>query len=335
MPGKGVTTPTLDGGQNDVVQNTNTAFTLVARNKKAVKMWEDAQNSSRYIPGQLVWQDPSEVVGKNVEKGSSVQKTDTEPALRFLFDQKPKDYAKGFLLGSDDKSCDVKLGSSPDIDPEMVAFTYNEQNELIMNVTSIQHTTVEFNDQPSASRQQFCWILPRGQKMIRVTVAKDAKHELVFDVVLPPYDPDSIDEYHKNCKPFVIPGVGETLKAEVFSVDNTAARVQGGVAFHQASPFYLRKERLGNGSFGVVRKVQRMPDGKMFAAKAVNMPDPTVKDLAAKRLESDKAFKEEAEEAEKAYKKQVERVEKAFKKEVEILKQVSTPTHVSTKPINL
>ena len=326
--------------QNDDAQNDNIAFTLLARNDVAQKIWADERNSSRYTPFSQDWQGPStsrEQPGDpNYSQRSEVNRqVDTERALQFRFSEKPKDYKKGFQLGSRDETCDVVLGSSPDFDPEMVAFTYNAQNELIMNVTSIQHTTVEFNDQPSASRQRFSWILPRGQKMIRVTVAKDAKHELVFDVVLPPYDPDSIDEYHKNCKPFVIPGVGETLIAEAFSVDNTAARTQGGVAFKQASPFYLRKEKLGNGSFGVVRKVQRMPDGKMFAAKAVNMPDPTVKDLAAKRLESDGAFKEEAEKAKKAYKKQVEKVEKAFRKEVEVLKQVSKPTHVGTQPINL
>ena len=318
MSGEGYTTPTLDDGWDDGwdndVQNPNIAFTLVARNERTKEMWKNPKNSARYMSGPRARHGPSEVVGENVKEGGSFQAIHfDEPALRFRFNKKPKDYAKGFLLGSNDKSCDVVLGH-PMIDPEMVAFSFNKNYELIMNVLSDQHITVTFNDQKSASRQRFSWIFPRGQNMIRVTLVQQVAHELVFDVILPRYDPGSIATYHENCKPFIIPGVG--------------------VPSQQASAFFLGKEPLGQGSFGVVRKVQRMPDGKIFAAKALNMPDPTDKDFAAKQLESDEAFKEVAEEAEKAFEQEVEKSKKAFTREVEMLKLVSKPPHVSTQPIN-
>ena len=331
MSGEGYTVPTLGDGWDNDVQKPNIAFTLVARNDRTKEVWKNPKNSARYISGPRVRHVSSKVVGEKVEEAASVQVMD-EPAIRLRFNQKPKDYAKGFLLGSNDESCDVVLGRHHTIDPEMVAFTYNKEYELIMNVLTDKHTTVTFNDQEPASRQRFSWIFPRGQNMIRVTLGKDGAHQLVFDVILPRYDQASIVDYHENCEQFFIPDFSETLIAEVFSAGSTAASFQEGVASQQASQFYLWQEPLGAGTFGEVRKVRRMPDGKVFAAKALKMPDSTDKDFAAKQLESDEAFKEVAEEAEKAFEQEVEKSKKDFKKEVEMLRLVSKPPHVSTEP---
>ena len=297
--------------RNDDAQNADIAFTLVARNEKAQEMWTDPYNSSRYV---LLSQGPA--ASRQTSEFEDYEEIDPEHALQFRFSEKPNDYAKGFVLGSDKEKCDVLLRSDEDYDPEMVAFTYNQQYELIMNVTSIQYTTVKYNDQRSASRQRFSWILPRDQKMIRVTIAQDAGlgNDLIFDVVLPTYDPSSIDEYHKNCEPFIIPGVGEELIAEVFNVGDTAVTVRGGVTVLPAPPFYLRKEKLGQGTFGTVHKVQRLPDGKFFAAKFMRLPDPNkTRNFDAKKLKS----------------------EVAFRKEVKTMKKLCKTPHVSTEPIHL
>ncbi|KAM0804740.1 kinase-like domain-containing protein [Usnea florida] len=315
MSGEGSTIPTLDDrgdggfddGFDDDVQKPNIAFTLVARNDRTKKMWKDPKNKDRYMSGPRA-HGPSKVAGEYVEEGASVQAINfDEPSLRFRFNQKPKDYAKGFLLGSNDESCDAVLGELPTFDPEMVAFTFNNEYELIMNVLSNKHTTVTFNDQRSARRQKFSWILPRGQCMIRVSLLEDVAHQLVFDVIFPRYDPDSMNDYHENCKQFINPGFE--------------------VLFEQVDPFFLSQEPLGHGSFGVVRKVRRMPDGTIFAAKALKVLDSTNKDNAAVQLDPDEGSKEVAEEAEKAFKREVEKAQKAFKKEVEMLKLVSKPPH--------
>ena len=300
--------------RKDDAHDADIAFTLVARNKKARQMWADPHNSSRYALLSHDSQGPTASRGSSESQG--YEKIDTERALQFRFSEKPNDYAKGFLLGSDDETCDVLIGRASDLDSEMVAFTYNQQYELIMNVTSIQFSTVKYNDQRSASRQRFSWILPRGQKMINVKVARDAGtgNELEFDVVLPTYDEGSIDDYHNNCKPFMIPGVGETLIAEVFDENSPAFTNRGGVTVQRPSAFYLRKEELGHGTFGTVHKVQRLPDGKIFAAKFPRMPDRNkTEDFDAKKSKS----------------------EMAFKKEVSIMKSLCETPHVSTEPIHL
>ncbi|KAM0804743.1 hypothetical protein BDR22DRAFT_885414 [Usnea florida] len=69
-------------------------------------------------------------------------------------------------------------------------------------------------------------------------------------VVLPTYKPVSMDdEYYKN----------------LFS-GGKAVTDREGVTVPQPSQFFLRKEELGHGTFGRVFKVQRLPDGKIFAA---------------------------------------------------------------------
>ena len=91
-------------------------------------------------------------------------------------------------------------------------------------------------------------------------------------VVLPTYEPGSMDdEYYKNCQPFIVLGV---VRAEVFRDGNPAVTTRGGVTIQQPSPFFLWKEELGHGTFGRVFKVQRLPDGKIFAAKFLRRPDP-------------------------------------------------------------
>ena len=296
-------------------QNADIAFTLVARNKRAKQMWADPHNSSRYTLLSHDSQRPTAFGESSQDR--DYKKIHTEQALlQFRFSEKPNDYAKGFLLESDDETCDVLIGSDTDLDPEMVAFTYNQQYELIMNVTSIQFSTVKYNDQRSATRQRFSWILPQGQKMINVKVASDAGigKELEFDVVLPTYDPGSMDKYHKHCKPFIVPGVGETLIAEVLGDNIPAVTSRGGVTVKRPSAFYLRKQEIAHGTFGTVYKVQRSPDGKKFAAKFLRMRDlEKTGDVDTKKLKA----------------------KKAFNKEISIMKLLCKTPHVSTGVIHL
>ena len=312
-------------------QDANVAFILVARNERARKMWAKRHNSSRWghfsqgpttlqeKPGgplstELAEKLPDEPKAENNDQRlEPKKKTKAEPALRFQFSEKPKDYTKGFLLGSDPQSCDVLLGSSDTgINQQMLAFTFNERHELIMNDTSIQTTTVQFNDQLPAKRNRYPWILPAGQNLIRVTVGEDLKCDLVFDVVVPTRGEGSMAHYHENCKPFVIRGAGERLIAESFFVGSAAAKGQGPGASKPESPFYLRGKEVGRGSFGRVSKTLRMPDGKLFAMKAPIMPKFWKDKFAARK----------------------KKIEEDFKQEIDMLKLVSTPNHVSTDPLH-
>ena len=264
--------PLLDWEENN--QDANLAFTLVARNEAAKQMWADPHNSSRYVPASFTrkaardWSQ-EQVISKQTDsehagdRPKHKNKKDTEPALKFLFNSWPKSFGKGYVLGSCNKLCDALLGDPEDfISEETLAFSFNKDHELIMNVTSEPQVWVKYHGQKGADRHRFTWILPRGQEPIRVRVA-----DLVeFDVVLPKYG-NNKGLFHQNCESFLRSVAAGDLLANNADIDNTTAVRQSKCISPPQKSFYLRGKILGSGSYGDVYKVLRMPDGKIHAAK--------------------------------------------------------------------
>lgn len=254
-------------------QNPNLAFTLVARNEAAKQMWADPHNSSRYVPASFTREKNH---NRSLEQVTSEQpdpydddelrlknKKNKEPALEFLFSNWPKNFAKGFVLGSCGPICDALLGDPGDcISGEMLAFTFNKHHEIIMNVTSDDPTCVIFDGQKGAERNRFTWIFPRGQKPIRVEVA----HVLEFDVVLPEYGINKA-RFHENCESFLSSVESADLLVDGPEVEGTAITRDARGTLGPQESFYLRGKKLGSGSYGDVHKALRMPDGKICAAK--------------------------------------------------------------------
>lgn len=264
--------PLVDWQKNN--QDPNLAFTLVARNEAAKQMWADPHNGLMYIPASFIRREPgNQSLGKSTPTQQDFENNnnqlgpkknaDTEPALRFLFNAWPKDSAKGFVLGSCDKLCDVLLGDTGDFSSEQtLAFTFNEYHELIMNVTSDDPIRVKFNGQKGAERNRFTWICPRGQEPIRVSVAD----LLEFDIVLPKYGINN-SKFHENCESFLSRGAHEDLPADGLGMNSTAVARQASGTSEPQESFYLRGKKLGSGSYGDVYEALRMPDRKVCAAK--------------------------------------------------------------------
>ena len=271
MPGKWKS-PLLNWEENN--QDPNLAFTLVARNEAARQMWADPCNSPRYAPASFTKERTrNKSLGENVsrqrcsenndENLRTEQRNDTEPALRFLFNFWPKDFAKGYVLGSSEKLCDALLGDSGDcISEQTLAFTFNERHELIMNVISDDPTWVKYSGQKGAELGRSKWIIPQGQKPISVKITRI----LEFDIVLPTYGINK-RMYDQNCESFLSSAAVGALLPDSLAVDSTAvSQPPSGPSGPQKS-FYLRGKVLGSGSYGDVHKVLRMPDGKFCAAK--------------------------------------------------------------------
>lgn len=255
-------------GVDEDNQNANLAFTLVACNERARQMWVDPHNKSRYVPASFT----RDQIGDGfLRAGTSAitmsgqlrEKKDTEPALQFLFNIRPKDLAKGYVLGSYDKSCDALLSDPGDgIPEEMLAFTYNRQHQLVMNVTSDHQTSVTFNHQKQGNRKRFSWIFPHGNHKIRVKVANGIE----FDVVLPQYG-RNVTEFYKNCDQFLSSETGDNLLANSLDIDTKSVATDKNETSKRLEPFYFRVGKLGSGSYGSVFKALQMPSGKSFAAK--------------------------------------------------------------------
>ena len=255
-------------GWNVANQDANLAFTLVAVNERARQMWADPHNMSRYIPASFTRNQLGDGFFK--AEGSAIhaseqlrKKEDTEPALQFLFNNWPKDFAKGYVLGSYEKSCDALLGDPGDgIPKEMLAFTFNKQHQLTMNVLSDHQTLVTFNQQKQGNRERFTWIFPHGKHEIRVKMANGIE----FDVVLPEYRRNRID-FHDHCERFLRSAVGDDLLGNSLGIETRAVTEEKTETSKRPKWFYLRGEKLGGGSYGSVFKALQMPSGKVFAAK--------------------------------------------------------------------
>lgn len=235
-------------------------------------MWAYSHNSSRYLSASPATQDPGtmlpgstsvhaieEPTNDSVDSESGTE-DETEPALQFLFNNRPKCSSTGFVLGSDDESCDVLLGELSDqINEQMVVFTFNEYHELVMNVTANIETSVCYQGHKKATRRRFSWIFPHNHSTTRVKVGR----VLEFDIVLPSYCVNK-NIYRQNCASFLISAAATSLSA---NSHNTKGIEVNEETSRPSDPFYLRGEELGNGSYGSVYKVRRMPDGMTFAGK--------------------------------------------------------------------
>lgn len=144
----------------------------------------------------------------------------------------------------------------------MLAFTFNQYHELIMNVTTDDPTWVKYEGQKQGKRNRFTWIFPRGQETIRVNVA----NILELDVVLPKYG-TNIDKFHDNCASFLSLATCGNLVADGVEPSSIAVTPQASGTISPQEPFYLLGKVLGSGTYGDVYKVLRMPDGMIFAAK--------------------------------------------------------------------
>ena len=269
--------PLLDWEENN--QDANLAFTLVARNEAGRQMWADPRNSSRYVPASFIRERTrKQYLGQsastqpdsenNNEQPAPQKRKETDPALQFLFNFWPKDFAKGYILGSSDTLCDTLLGDLGDgISKQTLAFTFNERHELIMNVISDDPTWVVYNSQKGVEMGRFKWIFPQGQKLIRVRVA-----DLVeFDVVLPKYGIYK-EQFHLNCESFLSSAAIGNLPVGDVEDSTALVRQPSGTSAPKKS-FYLRGKKLGSGSYGDVFKVLRMPDREVFAAKTFKHTD--------------------------------------------------------------
>ena len=106
-------------------------------------MWADPHNRSIYVPPSFTIKTSkdsrvkrTDAMGENNEPKPK-KKKGKEPALSFLFNNWPKDFAKGYVLGTCGELCDALIGDpGDDVSQKMLAFTFNKHHELVMNVTS-------------------------------------------------------------------------------------------------------------------------------------------------------------------------------------------------------
>ena len=253
--------------------NPDIILTLVARSNRAGIAWVNPHNESFYLPPLL------ERTNKDVREavihpdGTSRQPTPSpddvlvsEPALQITFSKKPRNPEKGYVLGSDPKSCDILLGSVDDcISSQMFTISFNEYHEVIMTSSSKNVTTVKY-DKRIGKRTNFTWIFPPGQEKLSVRIGKPIE----FSVEVPIHETDKL-AYETNCQNFMMQAKSAMVTMDLLDLSNRPeTKLVSGVKTPHATaepPFYLRTGEIGEGGFGMVYKARSMPSGETVALK--------------------------------------------------------------------
>ena len=146
---------------------------VAAYGKRTPKIWSHSHNKLRYIPPSF----------KGFQQSSCITlPDDTEAEIQLTFDKPPKDLSKGFVFGSDRRTCDIYCGAVEDgISKEMFCITFNDNgNVILQTINQEKMTRVTYNKQGGGRRLNFTWRLFSEADTTRVRVAD----RIEFDVIM-------------------------------------------------------------------------------------------------------------------------------------------------------
>ena len=235
-------------------------ITLVAVNAAAERAWNREENRER-----------CELACTFDDGDLSIPSREPTPAgpeqdaskIHLTFNKKPKNLEKGFLFGSDPKTCDVLLGTwAAGFTRQHFQIKFNERGDVILTDVSRGVTCVSYDGEDPPRRNQFTWILFSECKKIEVTLNK-AKiedksrggNELVFKVEWPNNREFCPAQYEVRLHAYLEECRKATPSLSPLGMDP------------RKQPIYLTKEELGRGAFGTVHRVVDVSTGCEYAGK--------------------------------------------------------------------
>ncbi|KAK5332353.1 Protein kinase protein rad53, partial [Exophiala xenobiotica] len=240
----------------------------------ALKAFRLPHNSVRYMEPSIYDDGPSRETtpSYSVASETSVNELEYLHRIRLRFDHETK--VKGRLtFGSDPARSDVLLTSKRrqyGISGVHFYITFDAKQRPVIQDMSLNGLTVSYDGQAKDERRKhFHWIFFTGYREIRVTLPLPHNQELAFNVHLPQHYRTHRNEYENKVKRFM---ADAPLDHEI-AFDNLALRSQSTSFAPSESlsptkrPVYLKREKLGEGAFGRVRKVVNASTGHEYAAK--------------------------------------------------------------------
>ncbi|KAK5454926.1 Protein kinase protein rad53 [Exophiala xenobiotica] len=240
----------------------------------ALKASRLPHNSVRYMEPSIYDDGPSRETtpSYSVASETSVNELEYLHRIRLTFDHETK--VKGRLtFGSDPARSDVLLTSTRrqyGISGVHFYITFDDKQRPVIQDMSLNGLTVSYDGQAKDERRKhFHWIFFTGYREIRVTLPLPHNQELAFNVHLPQHYRTHRNEYENKVKRFM---ADAPLDHEI-AFDNLALRSQSTSFAPSESlsptkrPVYLKREKLGEGAFGRVRKVVNASTGHEYAAK--------------------------------------------------------------------
>ena len=189
----------------------------------------------------------------------------TRSQLLFTFGNEPKDVSKGFAFGSDERKCDVVIGTKRDgISGCHFYITIDADDRVILRDTSIWGTRVTYSGQGDVTKTNFQWIIfPEHE--IHVQIENPITYILFkLQVATPkPHDRERralLDTYLEKGR--------NTLPLNLINVQSQETTAQPSrQVTSSSSHLYIKDSILGAGGFGQVYCVRDASSGEQYAGK--------------------------------------------------------------------
>ena len=230
--------------------------------------------------------------------------------LLLNFDEPPKDPAKGYAFGTDEKKCDVVLAprGARGISGVHFHITFDVirgERRLVLRDSSTNGSAVSYSGQAEHEvRHKFPWILnlekDKGEKKEGKEKEEKGKGKkegewklkihvrgLEFKVELTSHRTCEVD-YEKNVTKFLKlsrtadpPLGGLSIDSYMTEVMPSQSRTPG------QRPIYIREDNLGKGAFGQVDRVVDVSTGAIYARKTFHEPS-WAKNTERRKLQREK-----------------------------------------------
>ncbi|KAF2271532.1 kinase-like protein [Westerdykella ornata] len=207
------------------------------------------------------------------------QPQDRDARLELRFSHKLKG-GLGIVFGTNQSSCDIVLPSLGNKGQSQVSnrhcyITFDAQRRPVVQDCSRHGTIVTYNCNARERRRNFKWIIGgEGFPDEIKTVVIEIHPKLKFQIVVPKDHGDSglfsdnVDQFLKEIAnndqlPLGALGIRSTIPTAAPSGSDTPSQ----------RPIFLEREKLGEGSFGVVSRVWNVSTGLEYASKKCHNPD--------------------------------------------------------------
>ena len=257
-------------------------LTVLGNTVEAATSLRQEHNKSRFLRAKTLSPNASRETTPSgpLEDSDGVGGDRRYEGLILSFEQPPKNLERGFVFGTNPRTCDVLLDNNKDfgISRDHFSISFDDHGRLLFTDCSSNGTAVAFNGQNQWEwRRRFSWILFPDLEAISVVIKRgwNTKRDWntrnkFFQLILKLPDHSSCrQKYRMRVQAYLdaskqaMPPVNQLgVQSETSTAQSSRPRSP-----HSSDPIYFREKDIGKGEFGTVYKVVNVSNGKVYAMK--------------------------------------------------------------------
>jgi len=255
----------------------NTILTIRGADERAARLLSLSHNRDRYLAASYAVDSATELTSREATPAVAEEEADGQDCssrIRLTFDKPPKNKQE-FVFGSDEKFCDVRLGSRRSgISGRHFCITFDDYGRTILKDLSRSGTYVSYDGQGQNERKcKFTWIFfPNFE--IKVKLKTNRYENLIFEIKLGTHETCKA-EYQANVMTFLEESRNTIFPLGLLDIRSQETTAPPSQATSRAlsprqRPFYLLRRELGSGAFGMVYQAVDVSTAEIYAAKGFN-----------------------------------------------------------------